>query len=301
MIIKNPVFSDEIGQIRDPMIIFDSGKYYMTGTSPDFWQGESGGVKLWSSDNLQDWKFEKTIIDPKTIADDKPYKDRFWAPELFFDGKKYYCVFNAQNEKTSVNYNGMRSFVAVSDRIDGDYVIYEKPLINNIGMTNDAHLFKDEDGKVYLFYTDGEEKSIKMVEFSTDSCTIIGEPRIVISSGKEDEWDSIGIEGSFVVKRNGIYYHWYSSWTRSYEMGLATTDDLNKPFVKCSINPIVSCYEKEQDKFCGHNSCFKLKDGRDAIAFHMNSSQYPPSLCINAVEYPFKASMVPCDTLELEE
>lgn len=302
MKIINPSSYTGLDAIRDPMILRDNGKYYMVGTSPEFWEGPNPGVRLWSSDNLIDWKFECKIIDSSLIDDNKPYKDRFWAPEIFKYKGKYYCTFNAQNEKLSENFSGLRSYVAVSDCITGPYIISEEPMVESENLTNDAHLFADDDGKVYLFFSSLTEKgsNIYVAEFSTETCKIVTEQKLCIPKGADGEWDSIGIEGSFVVKKNGIYYHWYSSWTRSYEMGLAMTDDLSKPFVKCDINPIISGFNKETEfTYCGHNSCFELPDGRDAIAFHVNSDKFRESLCINTIEYPVKESKKPDSFFEL--
>ena len=68
MIIKNPIVSDIVGAIRDPMILPDNGKYYLVGTSQEFWTGYNPGVRLWVSDNLFDWSFVKTIISRDEIA-----------------------------------------------------------------------------------------------------------------------------------------------------------------------------------------------------------------------------------------
>lgn len=43
-------------------------------------------------------------------------------------------------------------------------------------------------------------------------------------------WDSIGIEGAYVIKENGQYYLFYSSWTRGYEIGYATASKITGPW-----------------------------------------------------------------------
>lgn len=298
MLIKNPIFSDTVGPIRDPMILPDNGKYYLVGTSPDFWNGYNPGVRLFVSDNLYDWSYVSTIINRDEIPEDKLYRDRFWAPELFKYKDKYYCLFNAHNELISPLDKGLRSFVAVADNIEGPYTVIEKPLIDEDFTTNDAHLFADDDGRVYLFYSLGYE--IRMNEFFPETCTVSPDFVRVVEAGRKGKWDSVGIEGSYVVKRNGIYYHWYSSWTNSYEMGLAVTDSLKKSFTKCDINPVISGLNRETSMpYCGHNACFTLNDGRDAVTFHVAGDGFPESLCINIVEYPVLESKVPDTEFEI--
>lgn len=282
MIIENPIICDEIGFIRDPMILPYNGKYYMVATSPQFWEGENPGVRLWVSDNLSDWSFKKLIIDAAKIPKDKPYKDRFWAPELFMYGGKFFCLFSAHNAERT-DRDGLRCFAATADSIDGEYKIIEKPIVDRDFRTIDAHLFEDN-GKVFLFYSTGG--GIYMTEFDPKTCTASDDIRLVISKGEDGEWDATGVEGSFVVKRGGVYYHWYSSWTRGYEMGLAVTDDLKKPFKKLATNPMVSVVGKNTKiKCCGHNSCFRLSDGSDMIAFHASGDGFDESLCISRFDY----------------
>lgn len=292
MEITNPILCEQVGAIRDPMILPYGGRYYMVGTTKEFWEGENPGVKLWRSDNLTDWEFVKLIVNAAEIPSDRDYTDRFWAPELFEYGGRFFCVFNAHNAKKTPLNVGLRSFIAWSDRIDGEYTVCDKPLIEGDFTTNDAHLFADDDGKVYLFYTTGDV--ILRNEFDPYTFKVSPTAHTVIRKGELGEWDSAGIEGSFVIKRGGLYYHWYSSWTRGYEMGLAVTDSLEHPFRKLDINPVITGFEKDcRLNYCGHNSCFVLPDGGDAIAFHAAGEGFNESLCINRVKYPVTEINVP--------
>lgn len=287
MKIYNPNYACSLGAIRDPMIVLYEDRYYMVGTSPDFWRGANPGVRMWSSDDLVNWNFEGCVVNSDTIPDDVGYKNRFWAPELFVYENRFYVTFNAMNEAEATEddfYRGMRSYVAVSDAITGPYTIQPQPLIESDGITNDAHLFADEDGTVWLFYN--TDRAIFARRFDTQTATTYGEIVSIIEKGGDGEWDSIGIEGSFVVRRNGKLYLWYSSWTRGYEMGVAESDGVGKPFVKRKDNPMISSGMKPPIKYCGHNSCFKLKDGRDAVAYHGHDDGKPESLCVELITYP---------------
>lgn len=293
--ISNPICCDSVGPIRDPMILPYNGRYYLVATSPDFWKGFCPGVKLWVSDDLINWEFVNLIVDANAIPQDKDYLERFWAPELFAYKGKFYCTFSAKNGiKDPPAY--FRCYVAIADNIEGPYKIVEQPFVKDC--TIDAHLFLDDDDKVYAFFNAPE--GLVYMPFDPETGTLYGERVRTLVKGEEGEWDSIGIEGSFVVKRNGIYYHWYSSWTRGYEMGVATTDDLKKPFVKSPLNPIVSGYGTDSIfTTCGHNSCFRLYDGRDAIAFHATTKNTREQLCIHILEYPLTERMKPQEEVEL--
>lgn len=297
MNIKNPITLPGGELIRDPMILRVGELYYMVGTCAPFWHGPNPGVKLWRSDDLVHWSFVKLLIDAAAIPDDKPYKDRFWAPEILHHRDRFYLTFNAHNEKLAPLGESLRSWVAVSDAIDGDYRICETPLLAD-RTTNDANMFVDDDGQMYVFLTD--QPRIVWLKFDPETLRTTGEPHTVICTGGEGEWDHVGIEGSFVIRRGGTYYHWYSSWTRGYEMGLAVTDDLSKPFEKLPLNPVVSSFGKEcEASSCGHNSCFTLPDGGDAIAFHAAGDDFDESLFINRISYPVEEPRVPSVTAEL--
>ena len=259
----------------------------MVGTSPEIWRGFNPGVRLWSSDDLRSWNFEGRIIDSEKIPNDAPYKDRFWAPELFIHNNRFFVVFNAMNEadaSPSAPYYNMKSFVAYSSDLKGPYTIMPKPLVECEGPTCDAHLFADDDGTVWLFYN--TQTTIFARRFDPEKVAVYGETVKIIEKGGEGEWDSIGVEGSFVVRRNGKLYLWYSSWTNFYEMGIAVGDEIGKPFVKMQGNPVISSHGKPPIEYCGHNSCFVLRDGRDAIAYHGHCSGKPESLCIELMNYP---------------
>lgn len=304
MKITNPNFNTGIGAIRDPMIISYGGRYYMTGTSPQFWRGENPGVRIFVSDDLSHWEFFTLAVDSAKIAPDAPCRDRFWAPELFVYGGRFYVTFNAMNEKEAEErekaggnfYGGMRSFIAVSDNIGGPYIVKSEPLVNSGILTNDAHLFADDDGRVYLFYA--TDFGIFAREFYIESLCVTGNAHLIVPKGKSGEWDSIGVEGSFVVKRGGRYYHWYSSWTIGYEMGCSVSDSVLGPYEKCAGNPVISSGGQGKIKYCGHNSCFTLPDGRDAVAYHGNSDGEPESLCIEPVGYP-PVPHAPTETFEV--
>lgn len=63
-------------------------------------------------------------------------------------------------------------------------------------------------------------------------------------------------------------------------MGCAVSDSVLGTYEKCAGNPVISSGGQGKIKYCGHNSCFTLPDGRDAVAYHGNGDGEPESLCI---------------------
>jgi len=266
-------------EMRDTDILPDNGRFYAVGTCPPYWEGPNPGVKLYVSNNLIDWKFEKLLIDANTLPESNWYIDRFWAPELAKIKGKYYLTFNSEN-----NRKGYEHFhacaLAVSEKIDGPYKVLtaDKPLTP--WPSNDISLFEDEDGKVYAFFNNGWTAIHKIFVAQVDLVNgrLMEEPVELIAQ-EPGKWDGGGIEGSQVVKHDGTYYLFYSSWTRGYAVGYAASKNIRGPYKKYEKNPLFGAWT-EGDKnvivregksavdpnspytAVGHNQFFTGPDGR---------------------------------------
>jgi xylan 1,4-beta-xylosidase len=294
---QNPI---AIEPLRDPQILLVNGTYYMTGTSQldGSITKEGPGVKLYSSKNLVDWQFEKVLVKP-----DKWYRTRIWAPEIQHLNGKFYLTLNAFYD----NPVSQAVCVAVADKIDGDYKILtpDEPLC----VGNDAHLYEDDDGKVYLFTSDNEGKPLndKIVcrEIKLEPLQLVGDKFIIIEPGTNEEWDGstengVAIEGPYVIKRNGKYYLFYSSWGRGYEVGYATAKNIKGPWKKYGNNPIYGAQDKSTAERngktytqspevpfteVGHGSPFLATDGQLWLSSHAINNGSIPLLAIDPVYF----------------
>jgi len=298
--------------IRDCQIIREGEWWYMTGTSYPFWISEekggelNKGVVLYKSTNLIKWEFVKYIVEKPDSK--KWYYRRFWAPEIHKIQGKYYVTFNCRNEE--MGYDWQHIGFAVSDHIEGPYTVVtdKEPLSRG----NDLTLFEDDDKKVYAFWhnvlEDGTfwlgsaEIDLENGKLVSDTISAVhtgpvdyerdanGKIETIFREGRNErkiktyyEWDSQGIEGAYVIKRNGIYYLFYSSWTRGYEVGYATATNIKGPWKKADNNPI---YGGTKPELCeirgfdcdtdlsnpfnavGHNAVFEGPDGRLWLSCH---------------------------------
>ncbi len=315
--------------VRDCQVFRDGDKWYMTPTAWPHWPRQetfgiyNPGVVLYSSDNLLQWKFEKVIV-PAGAAD-KWYHRRFWAPEVHKLKGKYYATFNASNP--DCGFPGQHTGFAVADSLLGPYrVVTEKEPLGN---GNDLTLFEDEDSKVWAFWNRGREFGIGFAEVDLSTGKLLTEPKSAISPGaieysvdatgkpamepgydgrpqrkvaKCADWDSIGIEGAYVIKRGATYYLFYSSWTRGYEIGYATASKITGPWTKAVENPF---YGEQSEAACqknglpytgnpnspfnqvGHNEIFTGPDGRLWLSCHgiLKSKPEQPMLVIDPLEF----------------
>jgi hypothetical protein len=122
-------------------------------------------------------------------------------------------------------------------------------------------------------------------------------------------WDSIGIEGAYVIKRDETYYLFYSSWTRGYEIGYATAPKITGPWTKALENPF---YGEQSEAACkknglpydgssgspfnqvGHNEIFTGPDGRLWLSCHgiLKSKPEQPMLVIDPLEFDANGKLV---------
>ena len=287
---QNPLMSLTF---RDTHIIPDGDKYYAVGTSEPVWDGPNPGVKLFVSDNLTDWKFDRMLIDAYALDSNVWYKDRFWAPELHKIGNKYFLTFNCQNN--SGGYGDVANQkhyhacgIAVADKITGPYVVKtpDEPLTPFA--SNDMTLFQDDDGKVYCFFNNGwtDLHIIYVAELDTVNYKLKETPVPLIKQ-EPGKWDGAGIEGSHVVKKDGIYYLMYSSWTQGYAVGYATATNIYGPWTKSPENPLFGSYMVGDTTYVvrkgkttptfdfniasiGHNQIFVGPDGNYWTSYHGN-------------------------------
>ena len=258
---------DKLGNlitIRDPMIVVVGDTYYITGTQPPYWRGPNDGVRLWSSKDMKTFTYHGIILARTDIPEEMWCRDRFWAPEIF-DGEDgwFYLTATAKNDSEKYPYPKFGVLLAKSKEITGPYEIVTKdaPLCTGI----DGTIFK-EDGKFYIGHTGN--KKLFLDEFDPETGKVI-ESHLVCEAGEEGEWDSIGVEGQCIVKRHGMYFQFYSSWTDDdYRVGILTAKNITGPWTKSPQNPVLAGGEGKGWVKGGHNHSFRGLDGKDYISFH---------------------------------
>ena len=167
--------------------------------------------------------------------------------------------------------------VAVADTPLGPFVDHGILIPDAI----DAHLFRDDDGALYLYYSYAPPLYVRRL---TGQLRVVrmatplqpdGAPIVLLHS---ERWERflgvIGIiEGPWMLKRNGTYYLMYSGNATSsvdYAIGYATADSPLGPFRKFSGNPMLTKGGGVLGP--GHNSVVKAPDGSLVIVYHQKST-----------------------------
>jgi xylan 1,4-beta-xylosidase len=278
----NPITRDTAISMRDHCIIKVGDKWYCTGTSNPVWTGPNPGVRYLVSDDLIHWKQHSWLIDASKLPDDCPYNGRFWAPEIHFIQGKYWLTVNS-GKVTKEDPKGMSThsvWLFSSEEVTGTYSLVNGPLTHKYN--NDATLFEDEDGQVY-FYCSGNGLFQAKIDLKSGKLTTPAEKFLDKKQPGWPEWMFGGIEGPFVIKRDGTYFMFFSTWTRGYEVGLLKSKTPLGPWELASQQPIFGTRKKgyrpelaigggydhlkfqdTEDPYCetGHNSLFIGPDGK---------------------------------------
>ncbi|WP_149207463.1 family 43 glycosylhydrolase [Flavobacterium johnsoniae] len=247
---NNPVLE---GYYADPEILYSNKtkKYYIYPTSDGFNDWSGYYFKVFSSDNLTDWKDEGIILDLKK---DVSWANRnAWAPcivEKKIKGKyKYFYYFTA----------AQKIGVAVSDHPTGPFkdsgkaIVAERPQGIKDGQEIDPDVFTDpKTGKSYLYwgnmYMAAAELNPDMVSLKEGSTKII-------------EVNKSFREGTYVIYRNGKYYFfWSEDDTRSpnYKVRYGISDSPLGPLEIPQNNIVIQGIPKQGIYATGHNSVLQI-------------------------------------------
>lgn len=221
-------------------------------------------LDAFSSHDLVHWTKHERVLDIKDVS---WAAYAVWAPSSVAANGKYYLFFGANNILTNEQLGGIG--VAVSDKPEGPYRdALGKPLINHIhngAQPIDQMVFKDDDGQFYMYY--GGWKHCNVIKLNKDLLSVVpfddGELYKEITPAKEY------VEGSFMVKRKGVYYLMWSEgeWTASdYSVAYAMASSPLGPFKR--VGKILK-QDFKVAKGAGHNSVVNIPGTDDwYIVYH---------------------------------
>lgn len=206
----NPIIPDTIA---DPSVVEFDGVFYLYGTTDiGTGLGASGVPVVWKSTDFCNWSFEGTIFPDVdwTVA-------KYWAPGRVLrrmeNGRyKYYLYFSA-SEVASPDPNAPKpdpeqTFVATADSPEGPFVTANGPNIFSgpnkavpVLDDIDGDPFVDDDGTAYIGW-----RRRHVAKLNPDWLSIDPSTRHQITTKHGGAYS----EGSWIFKRNGIYYYLYT-------------------------------------------------------------------------------------------
>lgn len=138
--IKNPILK---GFCPDPSIIRVGDDYYLANSTFEWWPG----VRLWHSRDLEHWEQLPSPLNRTSQLNmlGNPPACGIWAPDISYDGKRFYLVYTDVKTQKGRYYNNHNYLVWARD-ICGPWS--DPVYLNSTGF--DPSLFHDTDGRTYL-------------------------------------------------------------------------------------------------------------------------------------------------------
>lgn len=202
--ITNPILEK---QYADPEARFYEGEYwlYVTKSYPF---PEQHNLDVIHSKDLVNWEVCSNIIDMSGFTGER---FAIWAPTVVEKGGKYYLVFATNDIHPGDKVGGLE--IAVSDSPAGPFKAYTDTLVGefiNGAQPIDAHLFADDDGKIYLLYGGWGHCNIGVLNDTMDGFVPLENGELFKEITPENY-----VEAPCVMKKDGKYYFMWSSgsWT----------------------------------------------------------------------------------------
>jgi xylan 1,4-beta-xylosidase len=253
----NPVIPNQ--NMADPDVIRVDGLYYLYATS------HGRGYDVFVSEDLVHWENKGLAFDDKRRG--------AWAPDVFHDSKdrKFYLYYTDNDPNSSHGPLNKEVGIAVASSPLGPFEDKTALVTNAI----DAHLFRDDNGKMYLYYVNLKGGFKILAQPMQNPTTTEGEVSEVIHPTEPWEMKSGRVtEGPFMLKHNGVYYLMYSGTgadSPNYGIGYATASSPLGPFHKFEGNPIAHRTNKIFGP--GHHCVVQGPDGKLWMVYHQKVDQ----------------------------
>ena len=260
---RNPIIE---GNLADPAVILHEGVYHLYATGE---VNGDNGYRVYTSTNLIDWKRGPVVF--------QPGERHIWAPDVWRDpiSGKFFLYYTASETIG----------VAEGDGPLGPFTIRRKLFDRAI----DAHLFRDDDGRLYLYFVQfpGFRITVQPMAGPTEPA---GEPTVILYP--ESDWETRAgrvTEGPWMIKHQDRYYLLYSGSgadTPDYAVGYAVADHPTGPFTRAPHNPIV---HRSRGLFGpGHGCAIRDGAGRWWHVYHQKRNdrvEWDRFICIDPLRF----------------
>ena len=278
---KNPVVN---GWYADPesRVYGDTVFMYVTNSLPF---DDQLNLDLVTTDDLENYKVYRDILDMSTFHG---AVRAIWAPTIIDKDGKYYLIFAANDIHSEDEVGGL--YIGVSDTPYGPFKNHLKsggPLINaiyNNAQPIDAHLFKDDDGSIYLYYGGWKHMMVCKLNDLLNGFEKMDEP--CYGGIAKELTPADYVEAPYVMKMNGKYHLMYSTckWTNgTYCVKAAEADSPTSEFTY--YEDVLKANELADGP--GHNSAFCFK-GQWYVAYHRRTvgdlNPHHRQLCIDKLD-----------------
>lgn len=253
----------------DPTIFYINHQYYLYGTNGS---NADSGYKVFISKDLKNWQSKQGDNGYALVKNNEMFGTKgFWAPQVFNYHNRYFIAYTA-NEHIAIAESSSPLGLFTQKK--------NRPLDTSIKQI-DPFVFFD-DGKIYLYHVRLQNGNRIFVEELNNDLTVASNTFSECISGviNQQPWENTqGVnwtvtEGPTVIKRNKIYYLFYSAndfRNPDYAVGYATAETPLGPWKKYNKNPIIS-RGILSIKGTGHGDIIQDKNGDVYYVFHTHFS-----------------------------
>ena len=251
--------------LADPTIFYHDHVYYLYGT------GGKDGFLVYTSSDMKTWEGPVGLRDGYALVKDDTFgSSGFWAPQVFYRNGKFYMAYTA-NENIAI---------AESNSPLGPFMQHAVRPISGEGKQIDPYVFFDEDGKIYLYHVRLKDGNRLFVAEMKDDLSDIKPETLKECLAATEPWENTAIgswpvaEGPTVLKRNNLYYLFYSAndfRNVDYAVGYAVAPTPYGPWKRSDQNPIVSRNSIGQNG-PGHGDFFQDRKGDWLYVLHTHHS-----------------------------
>ncbi|MET0464732.1 MAG: family 43 glycosylhydrolase [Chitinophagaceae bacterium] len=273
---QNPIGPEGTFMADPTARVWPDGRLYLYGSTDEnhqYWCSYRHDVL--HSDDLLTWKLTTNIFTSKGKQDSLPQGDPLlFAPDAIYRNGKYYLFFCTPDTMLSEG-------VAVADRPEGPFG-QAKAINTGRYKEIDPTVFIDDDGQAYYYWGQYSLKGAKLKAGMTEIDTTSVHQNLL--SRKEHFFH----EGSFVFKRNGIYYAVFADESRRDRrptcLGYATASSPLGPFTYRGI--IIDNYGCDPETWNNHGSVAEYK-GQWYVFYHRSSqgTQVMRRACMEPISF----------------
>ncbi len=269
--------------LADPTIFHDDGQYYLYGT------GGRDGILVYQSADLEHWSVPEAAEDGYALHKKGAFGESgFWAPQVIKHQGKYKMLYTA-NEQIAI---------AESASPTGPFKQQEQRHLSGTSRQIDPFIFFD-DGKAYLYFVRLDKGNRLYVAEMNEDLSDIRLETMKECLHAESPWEDTQqvewpvVEGPTVVKRDGLYYLFYSAndyRNPDYAVGYAVSEHPKGPWKRNAENPLIS-RQTVGLAGSGHGDLFEDAAGRLWYVFHSHQSEqdvHPRKTVMIQLEYQGK-------------
>lgn len=249
--------------LGDPMVLNYDGLYYLYGT-----RFVSKGILVYKSSDMKNWEGPAGARNGFALRKGDVYgKKKFMGAYVLRRHKTFY-LFYVTNQQIGV---------ATSHSPLGPFTQKEKKVLNLEGKAIAPHVFIDDNGEIYLYYTKLDHgNKIYMAELN-DDLRSVKENTARECLHVTESWENTAevpwtvAEGPAVLKHEGTYYLFYTAndfRNPDYNVGYATAPSPMGPWTKYEGNPILN-----ENKVKGAGSCEFVRNasGKLLMFYHTHN------------------------------